>query len=248
MNSCTTVAALLLAIALSLNSSGAFCQEPTEVTEEQAWARPLLVVPPTFPKDAPSEMLPVEIRVEGTVTADGTFTSPVFVPSEGKQEFVQAVADVLQFWRFRPVFDRDCKIKESRVRLNVYFELKEGNPSISISSPVAKKVDRTRNAAAVPQFVRRPKPEFPPAALQAGIEGFAEICMVVDGDGEIVSKTVISSLPNALFGKAALDALSRARFSRSDMTGRPNKTVSIALPINFCIEGPVSYHDSHCHQ
>lgn len=242
---------MLLAIALTLNSSRAFCQEPTEVTEKPAWALPLLVVPPKFPKDAPTEMLPVEIGVEGTVTADGTFTSPVFIPSDGKQVFVQAVADVVQYWLFRPVFDLDCKIKESRARLNVYFEVKEGNPSVSISSPVAKEADRTRTAAVGSLFVRKPNVKFPPVALKAGIEGFAEICMVVDGDGEIVSKSVISSLPSAVFGKAVLDGLSHATVSRIDTTERPNKTRCITVSVNFCIPGQgsyLSYHDVHCHE
>src|SRR5215472_18905041 len=108
---------LVLAALSFLSSSDAFCQEPRPVTEQDAWARPILVVPPSFPEDIPAGMLPVVIRVEGTVSAEGNFESPVFSPTEGKEQFIEAITKVLRNWRFRPGFDSHCTIRETRAVL-----------------------------------------------------------------------------------------------------------------------------------
>lgn len=119
-----TTTGMLLGVVVSLGSSAVFCQsEPVPVDEKDAWAQPLLIFPPVFPKDVPAGMLPIEICVNGTVTTDGTFTSPVFTPAEGKEQFVQAVTDVIHHWRFRPAIEKDgCRTKGNRAFLIVYFE------------------------------------------------------------------------------------------------------------------------------
>jgi TonB family protein len=249
MNARTTSAAALLAVTLFLRTSGAICQEPVLITENDAWARPLLIVPPSFPKDIPAEILPVVIRIEGTVKADGTFSSPAFTPAEGRETFVHAIGEVLQHWRFRPAVRRGCQIKESRAVLNVYFETKEGKPSISISSPpVQKPHDPVLLADMGLTYVSKPKIEFPNKALQAGIEGFAEICMVVDTEGEIVSKTVISSLPNVLYGEAAMEGFSRAKFKKIDVAAdNLDANRCVVVPVNFCMgSGNPAYPQPGC--
>ena len=248
MNSCPTTVAALLAFALSLNSSGVSCQEPVAVTQNDIWPRPLLVVAPAFPKGASLEMLPVQIRVEGRVTADGNFRSPVFLPTEGREVFVKAISDVLPYWRFRPALERKgCKTTESPAVFGITFELKAGAPSVSVSSPALEKVDSAATSLRGPQLVSRQGARYPYESRQAGIEGFAEIIVEVDGEGDIASKAIISSVPNALFGEAALEALRYARFSRPGMSQGDYKTACVVLPFNFCMNaGEARYPDSHC--
>ncbi len=248
MNSCPTTVAALLAFALSLSSSGVFCQEPVAVTENDIWPRPLLVVAPAFPKGASLQMLPVQIRVEGRVTADGNFRSPVFLPTEGREAFVQAISDVLPYWRFRPALERKgCKTTESPAVFGITFELKAGAPSVSVSSPAVEKVDSAGTSLRGLHLVSPHGARYPYEPRQAGIEGFAEIIVEVDSEGDIASKAIISSVPNALFGEAALEALRYARFSRPDMSQSDDKTACVVLPFNFCMNaGEARYPDSHC--
>lgn len=244
----TTTVAVLLASALSLNSSGVFCQEPVAVTDNDKWPRPLLVVAPSFPKGASTEMLPVQIRVEGAVTADGNFRSPAFIPTEGREAFVRAISDVLPYWRFRPALDRKtCKTAESPAVFGVTFELKAGAPSVSVSSPAAEKVDGAGTPLRGLHLVSTHGAKFPYEARQGAIEGFAEILVAIDSEGDIERKSIISSIPNALFGDAALEGLRHARFSRPDMSQSDFKTVCFVLPFNFCLSpGEARYPDSHC--
>jgi len=67
-----------------------------------------------------------------------------------------------------------------------------------------------------PKFVWRPKIIVPDTNLRAGIEVGTEILLAVNEEGEIVRKTVVFSLPNALFGEASIDGLSSAKFERQD--------------------------------
>ena len=236
MNSCPTTVAALLAFALSLNSSGVSCQEPVAVTQNDLWPRPLLVVAPAFPKGASLQMLPVQIRVEGRVTADGNFRSPVFLPAEGREVFVKAISDVLPYWRFRPALERKgCKTMEGPAVFGITFELKAGAPSVSVSSPAVEKVDSAGTSLRGLHLVSPPGAKYPYDSRQAGIEGFAEILVEVDSEGDIASKAIISSVPNALFGEAALEALRNARFSRPDMSQSEYKTACVVLPFNFCM-------------
>jgi TonB family protein len=246
-----TTAAVLFASALALNSLGALCQEPTLVTESDAWARPLLVVAPSFPKDVRPEMLPVEIHIEGTVTEKGTFVSPVFSPASGKEIFVQSVAGVIKDWRFRPALDaNECKTRESRGSVNVYFELKDGKPSISVSSAFKTKPDAGGSIESGIHIVRKGKKEFPPLAFDAGIEGSAELLMSVDPHGAIVSTIVVSSLPNELFGKAAVEGFASAKYSEIESTERPDKMRCATILVKFCIRdsGQVRYRSPNCRE
>ena len=245
-----SVAGVLLTTMLLLTSLSVHSQEPVLATEKDAWARPLVVVTPVFPKDVPPATLPVEIRVNGTVSTDGKFNSPVFTPAEGRESFVQSVKDVLPHWRFRPAFDgKTCETKESEASFIVYFELKGGAASISVSSPVVEKPKPNDDVLAQLDYVRfsrSAKIVYPEAALKAGIEGFAEISMQVNNEGDIISKSVISSTPNSLFGDAALQGLLGARFSKNEGRRPADKPQCAIWPVNFCIRGLVSYPDPHC--
>ena len=129
----------------------------------------------------------------------------------------------------------------------VNFELKAGNPSISVSSPVVEKSDPTGTPLRGLHLVSEHRAPFPYDARQAGIEGFAEIIVEVDSEGDIASKAIISSVPNALFGQAAMGALRYAKFSKIDMSQYPYKTICVVLPFNFCMpSGQARYPDPRC--
>jgi len=86
----------LLSLFLYAVSMASYAQsDPRPITEQDKFFRPILVIPPQFPKEAAIDKLPVEIRVEGMVSEDGTLVSPEFSPLGGNEKFIEAIKDVL---------------------------------------------------------------------------------------------------------------------------------------------------------
>ena len=113
--------------------------DPRPLQEEDKYARPLLVVPPVFPKREATDKLPVEIRVSGSVSEDGTMESVEFSPIKGNEKFIQAIKDVLPLWRIRPAVDgKLCAPVTAKGVILVWFEEKEGAPSVSVSTPLRR--------------------------------------------------------------------------------------------------------------
>jgi TonB family protein len=217
--------------------------DPVVVGPKDRYAKPLLVVTPIFPKNVSLEGLPVEIRVTGTVTTTGAFTTPVFSPAEGKQAYVQAVQDVLHEWRFRPSIDWiTCRAVSTQAVVIVYFELRDGKPAILVSSPVAEKIAGIAGdeVPAPKRFERKPKPEYPRGMLNNGVEGKAEILLQVNGKGEILHKSVASSIPLPDFGRAAIESMSGSRFAMKESAAKPDVTACVTIPVLFCI----THHDA----
>jgi TonB family protein len=240
---------VLLVLASSIISPPSFCQsDPMQITAQDEWASPLWVFAPSFPSDVPVGTLPVTIRVEGMVTTDGIFTAPVFTPAEGQEALVKAVASVIHLWRFRPAIQQHgCTTKESPAVMIVNFGLKDGSPSVSMSS---LGIDKSRAAAddARPvkrAFVRRPKTEFPEAARMARMEGSSDVLLELNKQGDVVKRKVLFSLPDAMFGKAATEALSGATFSKDDGPDSDD-TTCVVVQFNFCLSGVPRYWDRRC--
>jgi tetratricopeptide (TPR) repeat protein len=237
----------LLKVLVLFGSFAAYCQSnPVEVTAKDAYAQPLLIVPPVFPKNTSQELLPLELRMTGTVDAGGNFTLPVFTPAQNTTDFTRAVLDVLPYWRFRPALDRKaCKAVDSKAVVNIYFELKEGQPSISVSSPA-----RTNGAPGRPgsqAFVTRPTIQYPASMLARGIEGSVEALMRVNGKGEVVERSLLFSIPKPEFGVATIEGLRRVEFSSDESIKDLEATSCYTVPIKFCIEnGHPDYADPKC--
>ena len=62
------------------------------------------------------------------------------------------------------------------------------------------------------QRTRYVPPEYPPGALQKGIQGDVRVRITVAADGKVKSATVVNSSPAAVFDRAALEAVRRWRF------------------------------------
>jgi TonB family protein len=239
----------LLGMAMCLQSSGSLCQDAIPVTANNAWAKPLLIVPPAFPKDVASDARSVEVSIEGTVDVDGKLISPEFSSPDGTKTYVQAIKDVVKYWRFRPAIDVErCQLKESKQVVKVCFESKDGKPSISVSAPLGKTAGndgRLGERKPTRQPTRQPKTVYPDAASRGGIEGYAELLLQVNDDGEVLSKQIISSVPNKLFGEAVVEAWRTARFPK--LANGDGKPACSTVEVTFCLSGPEKkFPDAHC--
>lgn len=220
------------------------------ITEEDKFFRPILVIPPQFPKEAAIDKLPVEIRVKGMVSEDGTLLSPEFSPLDGNEKFIEAIKDVLPLWRFRPAVDQTlCAPVASNGVLLVWFEAKDGSPSVSVSYPkraVVSAATAANVAAAGRTFTRSPRIEFPFSARVAGMEGSAVLLIAVNYEGEIVQKRVLYSVPNKVFGDAALMGVKRALFNVIKPEADTPKTVCMTMPLKYCLSSGVNYPSGAC--
>lgn len=138
------------------NSSPPAAEQPLYSSSDTVrWATPREVVPPVFPKallergETGVVDLVLELRETGKVERILEASAP-----GGQAEFEAVVRAVIQEWRFNMPLAPDCKPYATVSKLRVWFEIKEGKPSISVShreqpkSPSFKRVD-VRNVRAV---------------------------------------------------------------------------------------------------
>ena len=242
---------IFLMLLLSAATALAFAQsEPRAIQEEDKYVRPILIVPPAFPKSEPSDKLPVEIRVSGSVSVAGALEAPEFSPIEGNEKFINAIKDVLHLWRFRPAIGKEtCMPVVSTGVVLVWFEEKDGMPSVSVSMP--KWPSASRVADAKPRyfprvFLYRPKPEYPASARRAGMEGSTELLFNVDYQGEVLQTTVLYSIPAKIFGEAAIFGSRRVKFSAGAPDDDAKKNVCILVPFKYCLSASASYPNAFC--
>jgi len=74
------------------------------------------------------------------------------------------------------------------------------------------------------QLTRRVAPEYPPAAVRQGVEGFAEVRFTVTAKGTVTDVSIVESTPPDMFDKAAIDAVRRWRYEPRTVDGQPTET------------------------
>ena len=234
---------------------------PGEITAADRLATPLLVVPPKYlahVMDGKPENFSVEVQMRGTVDKQGQFTSPIFLDPDGRERFIEALQRVLPLWRFRPaLLPMGCSPIDSEMTLIVWFEMVNGKPSLSVSTPkVPAKADVSTSEAAPStpkERVRRtwktpPYASYPRRARAVGMEGRAELLMTANADGEIVASSVWYSIPNDEFGVEALDSIRGATLVPHAAELDKSKTVCVAIPFQFCLKDRVAIPSNGCNK
>jgi protein TonB len=98
--------------------------------------------------------------------------------------------------------------------------------------PNESKVIRIRPGGQVepPKLIFQPKPEYPPLARMARIQGVVRLEAIINRDGTVQDLTLISGHP--LLVKAAFDAVSRWRYEPTRLNGQPVEVV-MEFDVNF---------------
>lgn len=214
-------------------------------------ARPVTVVAPWIPKREPTDKFPVEIRVSGSISESGVLESPVFSPEAGLEKYIRAIQEVLPYWQFQPATDKEsCGPVRSRGAMTVWFEEKDGVPSVWVSSPAKETAAIAKNEAKPPRkprvYVSAPRPRFPTNAARAGMEGEAVLLFKVDFRGDVVDTRLLYAAPHKAFGQAALDGARGVKFSPGTEEEDAQKSICILVPMNFCLLGTPHYPYSSC--
>ncbi len=105
-----------------------FADDPVE------WASPEVVLPPTYPQTALAKGATAVVDVTLNLKATGRLESIAAINSEPKDvTFESAVEAVLKHWRFAQSLDASCRPITATSRVRVWFEIKAGQPSISVT-------------------------------------------------------------------------------------------------------------------
>lgn len=247
MNISTNVALLLFLLTATASIAQS---DPRVINAEDKYIRPILLVAPDIPKRDPADKWPIEIRVSGTVNELGTLDSAAFSPVEGNEKYIQAIKEVLSFWRFRPAIDgKLCAPATSTGVVLVWFEEKDGKPAVSVSVPKISSEREVNKATAGTSRLTlkvRPKVEYPSDARRAGMEGSAELLFQVNPQGEVIQTKLLYSVPNKIFGDEAIRGARRTQFSLSAAGDAPEKNLCIIIPFFFCLQSPATYPSQAC--
>lgn len=94
----------------------------------------------------------------------------------------------------------------------------------------------TTNPVCVLRSNLRPRPRFPSGALRSGTIGYVLLHFDLDEDGEVISPSVVASVPPDVFDEMVEDTVSRWRFEVDDELSEPDcyfQRTNIVYPISF---------------
>jgi hypothetical protein len=245
---------LLLIVALAAGTApasepGRSAAAKTFFTDDPvAWATPTVVLPPTFPQEALEKRVTAVVDATLKLRVNGTVEHVVSITSEPKLEvFESALKGVLKFWFFAQSYDGDCRPVPAQSRIRVWFDLKEGKPSISVThvpepplpgASAIEEVNRDEIVAFVssnyPRDARRntqmadvyAKLTVDPRSGQtrtvdirdiAGPQSIFQRPQGVPGSARVSPRS--SRTVAEQFGEVAREGLSMARFARTDAHG-----------------------------
>ncbi len=143
---------------------------------------------PAYPPAVRAIGIEGSVEVALTVLRDGSVGWVRVVRAEPRGYFEQAAAEGVRRWRFTPA-RLNGEAVECRMHTRVRFALTDA----AATSAGATAGDR-------------PQPVYPPALLQAGVEGYAEIEYTLAADGSVTEARVVAAMPRGEFEKAALAA------------------------------------------
>ena len=151
--------------------------------------RPTQREAPPYPQAVRELGIEGTVEVALTVLRDGSVGWVRIVRADPRGYFEQAASEGVRRWRFSPAM-QDGQPIECRLRTRVRFAL-------------------TDAAATVEGLTSgdRPQPIYPPALLQARIEGYAEVEYDLDAGGAVKNAKLSAAMPRGEFEKAALAAV-----------------------------------------
>ena len=79
----------------------------------------------------------------------------------------------------------------------------------------------------------RTTPNYPSRALQRGLEGYVELSFTVSRFGSVIDPVVITAVPEGVFDRAALQAISRWKYSPAMNNGQAIETYDVRHRIVF---------------
>jgi len=200
--------------------------------------RAILIVPPDYPAELRGKTPNGYIDLSFGLATNGTVRDPRLLGGDLPGPFLEAVLDVIKFWRFEYAWCKPPEEGQRQYQLRVFFEMDSDKPRIFIEQPPnpAKEIAAsalsvirpaesvgpgTLNAVSV---MKRVMPIYPASAARQGItRGSVVARLHIREAGDVDRLDIVSSEPRGVFEAATKIALCQWRFAvnRLDHDTRP---------------------------
>jgi TonB family protein len=238
---------LLLGI-LAIHAPFAWGQPLTLVDDGERIPEPLLIVSPEYPSNPPKGKKSVEVKVRGQVTAEGRFAATAYEVGDDEAMFADSVRAVLEHWRFVPGI-KDCKPASQEATLHLWFEMKDGRPSVSATIPSKRDAGPPLNGAKPLKPVSITPPEYPLNMLWRQIEGIVLVLLRINKSGVVEDVVLRAFSPVDGFNEEVLKAHRLAKFEPFDPADWGGKEwICMQREVRFCIKnGAGGFSEPRCH-
>lgn len=103
--------------------------------DPSTYARPLKVLPPDYPATQFQKGVTAKVETVLRISGMGKLLEVVSIKADnGDEAFEKAVREVVGYWTFSGYEDCECKPMDFTARMTVWFEIKDAQPAISVSS------------------------------------------------------------------------------------------------------------------
>jgi TonB family protein len=182
-------------------------------------------VEPVYPALAKQAQIQGTVELSGLIGKDGRVRDLQLL--RGHPLLVQAaLSAVKDWWVYKPTTINGEPV-EVRTEISVNFTLA---PSESAEMPKRIQVDGNAQAA---NLITQVKPNYPPEAKQAGIQGTVQLQAVLGKDGKVQDIKVLSGEP--VLAAAALDAVKQWVYRPTLLNGEPVE-VKTTIDVNFTLQ------------
>jgi len=148
---------------------------------------------------------------------------------------------------FDPVLDIKVERPEPIIEENVPIVSEPNRTQETFGGPVINIYQEDLAVDTAPQTVLpmsnnimtpliRTTPNYPSRALQRGLEGFVELSFTVNRFGSVIDAVVLNAVPEGVFNRAALQAISRWKYSPAMNNGQAIETYDVRHRIVFLMD------------
>jgi TonB family protein len=181
-------------------------------------------VEPVYPPLAKQAQIQGTVVFSALIDKDGKVRDLKVV--RGHPLLVQAALDAVKKWVYKPTTINGEPV-EVRTDISINFTLP---PPDKAETPTRIKVGGNVQAA---NLVTQVRPNYPPEAKQAGIQGTVKLQVILDKDGRVQDVKVVSGDP--LLAAAAVDAVKNWVYRPTLLNGEPVE-VQTMIDVNFTLQ------------
>jgi TonB family protein len=186
-------------------------------------------VEPVYPPAAKQAGVQGNVRLRATINKDGSVMDVQVL--SGPPQLVNAAIDAVQQWRYSP----GKEVRATIVSISFLLPRKDTRPALKDFPPSATPPLKPLSAV---------RPDYPPAAKAAGIQGEVMLRVNVEKDGSVSDVETLNG--DSQLAQAALEAVRQWRYAPMEKAGVTDVTLSFTLPkgdnANNAITPPIAIY------
>ena len=157
-------------------------------SDPRQWGQPHVIVAPDYPADALASHVTGTVHVSGVIAPMGNLEDIAYsVDPPTATALVDALKEVMPRWVFYPSVAKTCLPSSDRVLTQVWFEIRDGEPHISVSRggvPAPPEAGASQFKA-----LTRVEPRYPRQMIREGRQSHVYARMEVDAAGTVTRVT-----------------------------------------------------------